>query len=222
MLRTFYLCFLLSIFFSCKEEEKCVSNCAKIVITGQIIDASKKKGISKVPIDIYSQSMGILNSKIKLGDTKTNKNGQFTFSKTIDKELFTFKTLNVVAHLNENFISSHFEKGKITTSIYKYSPTTHIEIVMHPEVDLTINLLDKQNDNFKNFTLTYSYNHPYTIGIYSLPTQTLKDTSITVKTAAGKYTIIEWRKNYGPGINKKFVDSVFCETNKVNIISIPF
>lgn len=221
MSRSLLIIILFSLLTSCEEE--CTGDCAEILITGQVTNALNNQGIAKVPIQVNWQEsgFGFFNTTLKFANTKTNKQGQFKISKTIDKAKFEDYFLKVEADIPNGFIDNYAQNDKITSYIIRYEQVRDIRMAIYPEARLSIKLVKNQQDNFNFFDLTYSYHKPFSAGGIRSDGG-LTDTTYNVKTAADIYTIIEWKKNYGIGQNVTFVDSIMCSSSKDNIFLINY
>ncbi len=221
MLRVILILLLFSLITSCEKE--CTGNCAEITIVGQVLSASNNQGLAKVPVKVYWQSsgFGFFNSTLKVAKTKTNKRGEFKISKTIDKARFEDYYLQVETDIPNGFIDNYGQKEKLTKYINQYQPVADLRMVVYPEAKLLIKLVKNQNDNFNYFDVSYSYHRPYS-GSGFESNSSLRDTILTRKTGAGVYTRITWRKNYGPGQNTYFNDSILCSSSKDNVFVINY
>ncbi|RDC64828.1 hypothetical protein [Adhaeribacter pallidiroseus] len=221
MVRVILILLLCSLITSCEKE--CGGNCAEITIVGQVVSASTNQGIEKVPIAVYWQSsgFGFFNATLKVAKTKTNKRGEFKISKTIDKARFQNYYLKVETSMPGGFIDNYGQKEKLTEYINQYQPVADLRMMVYPEAKLLIKLVKNQTDNFNSFDVSYSYHRPYS-GSGFASNSRLRDTILIVKTAADVYTRITWSKNYGPGQNTSFTDSIRCFSSKDNVFVINY
>lgn len=213
---------LLALLTSCKKEE-CTGDCVEVVFTGKVIDLSNKQGVERVPIQVFWQSnpFGFFSNTSEVADSRTDKQGQFTISKSIDKSKFEFNSLHVEARVPNGYISRHGPYEKEIQLIHQYAQRYEARFEMHQEANLDIKLVKNQSDSFNLFALAYSYDHPYSVGVIS-GAKAVRDTTIRVKTAAGVYTKVRWEKTLGIRQSKTFVDSILCDAAKNNTLIVAY
>lgn len=223
MIKVLFLCLIISLIISCKKNT-CNGDCREIHISGRVVDTSNNKGLANVPIQIYWQDRGfcISCSKMNVSNSKTNNQGNFDFVVTVDKERFKNDFLYVEAAIPNGYIHSYSKTERFEYDyVTEYDPeVSGLRFVMYPKANLLIKLVKNQNDNFNFFDVQYTYS-PTSIGIFH-PSGTFTDTTFSVETSANIYTKIEWRKGYGFGQTKNFIDSIKCSPASNNNFTINY
>jgi hypothetical protein len=202
-----------------KDNDKCVGECATVTISGQVVDTPILKGISNIPVKIYLRSggpgIGVVTKDIAL--TTSDKQGNFAITVSIDKSLFPRYQLYIEPVLSETYISSFYPGANNYKNFEQYqSEISNLRFTLHPKAILKIELRNTQNQTFNDFSLSYSYSTTLVgrFDHYGLPP--LRDTILSMETAANIYTRIFWSKTYSPGQTSYFSDSITCNATGNN------
>ena len=223
MIKFPFLLLTILIIISCKKNN-CNGDCREIQISGQVIDTSNNKGLANVPIQVYWQDRGFCISctQMHVNNSKTNNQGSFDFIVTVDRERFETDFLYVEAAIPNGYIHSYSKTERVEYDyITQYdNQVSGLRFVMYPKANLLIKLVKNQNDNFNFFDVKYTYS-PTSIGIFN-SSGAFTDTAFNVETSANIFTKIEWRKGYGFGQSKNFVDSIKCSSQSNNSFTINY
>ncbi len=220
MLRAFCICVIITLSISCKKQ-MCDGNCAPISISGRVVDSSNRSGIPGVPIKIYWQDLGLcyICPEIDVAESKTDNDGNFSFTISIDSLQFGGHGLFVSATIPRGYIPD----GYLVEFLPAYVPSfNNIRFVLFQKTDLSIQLVRTQNDNFTSLDLHYYYNFTHS-GLYSYmgsPPTAIE--SFNVATAANVFTKIVLTKAYGFGQTSTFTDSIKCKSNSLNKIVVNY
>ena len=219
MLKNFLLLLIVISFFSCaKEDTNCIGKCAKITISGRVVDTPNQAGIANIPIKIFLRSGGPgIGPVTKDIDVITSdKQGNFKTIINIDTSLFPNYRLYIEPVLSELYINpfggqdyrnyDHFQKE-----------ITGVKFVLFHKTFLKIQLRNKQNETFNGFSLSYTFTNSLLGTFDHRGPPPLKDTTIIRETAADIYTRIFWSKIYVPGQISDFSDSIICSKDGDNI-----
>ncbi len=109
MHRWLFLIVIMILFYSCKKEVDCYGNCANIHFSGLITDTATGKGVANVPVQLIWNErggFGLFNDNEKITESKTNKDGYFNFTATVDKNRFNDSYLSLAASLPSNYIQT--------------------------------------------------------------------------------------------------------------------
>lgn len=214
------------LFSSCtKKPFDCRSNCAKIIISGQVWDSSYRKGLPNLPVKIYWQDAGMcpICPESVIGNSNTDANGRFYFNMSIDSSRFHGNNLHVAAQLPADYIANTSHNGFVDESFSQYNQSfQNIKFTMFQAAKLNIRLQRTQTDNYIGFELFYRFAFTR-FGIYGYfgppPSQY---TDFNVTTAANVYTKVSWHKAHSPGVFTDFVDSITCVANANNTIVLNY
>ena len=198
--------------FACaKEDAKCIGKCAKITISGQVVDTPNQAGIANIPIKIFLRSggpgIGPVTKDIDV--ITTDKQGNFKTTINIDTSQFPRYKLYIKPIISELYIDP-FEGEDYKYYDHFQKDISNLKFVLFYKTLLKIHLRNTQNETFNDFSLfyTFTYTRRGTFDHRGLPP--LKDTTIITETAANIYTRIYWDKTYVPGQTKYFSDSIIC------------
>jgi hypothetical protein len=226
-MRSFVFFISISIFFiSCKKDiPACTGNCADIVVSGKVYDATNNIGFSKVPltIDWFSNHRNCIfcPASKRVYSGSTDKNGNFNFTITIDSSLFLDYDLTLRVPNQPEYLS--YSNDYFESQLYKYNPTgfQNTQFKMYPKANLTIRLHRVQNDNFTYFLAEHYYLNGSTYGDYIIAGQQFAESPvINTVTSANIYTKISWKKVFSPGVFTQQVDSLICTKNGNNFFDI--
>src|SRR5215204_3917468 len=105
MLKLFYLSAVIIAIVSCKKET-CHGNCEEIKIVGRVVDSSNTKGLANILVKVYWQDRGICYQcpEIDISSKKTDKDGNFNFSVSIDTSRFGKYALYVAIPIPKGYI----------------------------------------------------------------------------------------------------------------------
>jgi len=230
MLRILGLLVITATSVSCKKET-CQGNCANISISGTLIDSSTSRGLAKVPINVYWQDQGVCYScpQIDVLNAKTDNDGNFSFTTSIDTSRFGRYALYVSAPIPPGYIPDGYlgdpinQENLLKESLSNYTSSfDNIRFILYQKTNLNIQLVRTQNDIFTGFDLDYYYDFTH-LGLYTYTgPPPVSVTSFSRATAANVFTKIIWTKGYGFGQTSSFVDSIKCTVNTNNSISIPY
>jgi hypothetical protein len=212
---------------ACKKRAVCRGNCVDIRITGRLYDGVTNAGLPSQPVQLWWEYLGycLFCSDAKITDGRTNANGDFDFSATIDTTVFNNRYYLVVRALPPlNYLND-----AVHPSIFGYNPSglMNLKISMSPKADISIQLHRTMTDTFRFFSVTSLYRNPYgqtgaTNFVYNSGSRG-RDTTINMLTSAGVYTVIEWYKS---GLSGTYLqqgkDSLVCTTAGPNIFNISY
>jgi hypothetical protein len=220
---------------SCTKEgvDKCRSNCAIIIISGQAWDSSYRKGMANIPVKVYWQDAGMcfICPENIIANSKTDANGRFYFNMSIDSSRFHGNGLHIavtmptgyISNGSVGYISNGSNGGNMDAAIYQYtSSVRNIRFHMYESAKLNIKLQRTQTDNYIGFDLNYRFDFTR-FGIYGYfgpPPSAYTD--FNVATAANVYTKVSWQKWLSPGVISTFVDSIKCVANSNNTITLNY
>lgn len=224
MVKNFLLFLLVTSLFACaKDDVKCIGDCAKITISGQVVDTPNLTGIANIPIKIFLRSggpgMGTTTKDIDV--ITSDKQGNFKTTINIDTSLFPRYKLYIESNAGENYISP-FEGDEYVYYRHFQKDILSVKFVLFDKAVLQIQLRNTQNETFNDFSLSYTFTTTL-LGTFEhrgLPP--LKDTTLFRETAANIYTRIFWSKTYAPGQMTYFSDSIICSKDGNNIYVLKY
>ena len=221
---------ILFLFNSCKKEslglqKKCENNCAPIYVNGRVIDASSQTGMKDVPITLVwsvRRSWCLFDCRdIILYNTKTKSDGTFSFQMDIDTSFFNHDYLILTPTTPAGFTA--IQANKTTMGRYVATGLQQINYEYFPITSLQINLRRNQADSFRSFQLNVFFKN--TQGLYynnSSGNRNMGDTTFNIQAPAGMYSRIYWTKVFNPGVFLNYIDSIKCEKNRPNYITINY
>lgn len=218
---------------SCKKTlPPCTKNCVDISISGKVLVKTSGTALSNAPVELkwYYNGLCLFCSSYKVASAKTNANGSFNFTTTIDSSLFTnhslvlrvfYDTASYFADpLNASPYNNYIEERFYSL---KSISTQSSLFELYPKTSLTLNLHRVLNDNFTYFSVGHQFINRIGYGDYAIYGQQFaKDTTIQTKTSADVYTKITWRKNSGPGQFTEQTDSVLCTAAGPNVFNLNY
>ena len=211
-----------------KYEPDCAAgNCITANIRGSLHVKPSGEGLKKIPVTIYFRStMYMLPAQKKVASGKTNSNGEFDFSVTIDTTSFEDHRLIVEIPGQKNYfamptIGNSHEKYQRIFSDYNEDVLKNINFVFYRKATLTINFKRTQVDDFDSFYFDYSFDG--NSGFSAISEESLKHKNkFQIETAADVYTKMRWWKRLNGEIFFETVDSLFCGKNSKNEFSINY
>ncbi len=215
---------------SCKKEQPvCKSNCFNIVIKGRVFDKTNLKGLVNIPVEVNWLRGGIcIGCTIySVAKGKTDADGRFNFTKSIDTILFKDYTLSIEIPADSTYFINPLETGSryFRKRLHSYTgpELQQLNFELYPKVPLTIKLRRTQTDNFGYFILNHSFSNIFSVNSYSLyDPQLAKDTVLHLQTAPDVYTKIEWRKGINGGPFTEGTDSLRCTKGGTNTIEVNY
>jgi len=215
---------------SCKKEQPvCKGNCYNIVIKGRVFDKTNLKGLVNIPVEVNWRRGGICIgcTVYTVAKGKTDANGDFNLSQSIDTILFKDYNLSVEIPADTAYFINPLEAGNrfFRKRLYGFTgpELQQLNFELYPKVPLTIKLRRTQTDNFGYFILGHSFIDNFSVSSYSLYNpQLAKDTVLHLQTAPDIYTKIEWRKGINGGPFTEVTDSLICTKGGTNTIEVNF
>ena len=224
MVKNFLLFLVATSLFACtKDDVKCIGDCAKITISGQLVDTPNLTGIANIPIKIFLRSggpgMGTITKDIDV--ITSDKQGNFKTTINIDTSLFPSYKLYIEPIAGETYITP-FEGDDYVYSSHFQKDILSVRFVLFHKAVLQIQLRNTQNETFNDFSLSYTFTNTLrgTFDQRGLPP--LKDTMLVRETTANIYTRIFWSKTYAPGQTTYFSDSIICNKDGNNIYVLKY
>ena len=236
----FLIIFLVAVTFcSCKKEKinpsDCTAGCKTVRLSGQVLDVSSNIGIANTEVKAHfyqwkSTCFICFGEPVEtFATTITDNLGRFSFDIIVDTGVFDQShhySLDVYANTNENYISgnsksfSHYNENFSNITLNKYKKTK-----------LTIKFKRDSSDIFNHYVADYFFRDNIN-GINIQPTnqadymklfsQNMPDTTIEVNTGANFWTKIKGRKISTTSTISEHTDSIFCNANTINNITIKY
>jgi hypothetical protein len=215
---------------------KCNGNCTKVRLTGKVVDLSTNQGLKNIEVKAHygkykSTCIFCLSDNFETNATTTTDTlGNFNFDIDVIKADFnqTYKyAVTIYSNVNDEYISGNY------VSFDKYEPTfSNIVLNKYKKTKLSIKFKRNLVDVFDYYVADYFFRDDIN-GVNIQPTNQadymksfsliMPDTIIEVNTGANFWTKINGRKYYSNGIPPtNYVDSIFCNTNTTNTITIKY
>lgn len=232
--------FFIIVFCSCKKEKinpsDCTAGCKNVHLSGKLLDVSSNEGISNTEVQAHfyqwkSTCYFCFGEPVEtFAKTKTDIFGNFDIDIIVDAGVFDQShhyLLNVYANDNDNyFLGNH-------VSFLNYNESfSNIILTKYKKTKLNIRLKRDSSDIFNLYFADYIFRdninvvniEPTNQSVYrKLFWQTMPDTTVEVNTGANFWTKIIGKKySASSSIISENVDSVFCNANTSNNITIKF
>ena len=228
------------LFYSCKKEKinpsDCTGGCKTIRLSGKILDVSSNIGIRNTEVKAHfyqwkSTCFICFGEPVEtFAKTTTDNLGRFNINIIVDTSVFDQShhySFDVYSNTHENYISgnpksfSHYKEDFSNIILTKYQKTK-----------LSIKFKRDSLDLFERYMADHTFYDTYN-NVNIRPTnqldylryfsQIMSDTTIEVETGANTWTKINGTKISGSShIISEHVDSVFCNVNTTNFITIKY
>ncbi|MES2773673.1 MAG: hypothetical protein V4722_05790 [Bacteroidota bacterium] len=229
MLKSLSVLLITTVLLSCKKDKfnECTSHCKTYSISGRAFDGSTQKGLSEIPIKLkWSYFRFCIFCPGPLEDIyhgKTDVNGNFSFTITVDSTLFADYSLEVIFPEKENYQKDWL--GSFTS----LNASNNFQVAYYPISNLTIQLHRTLADNFKSLRLVHNWSPIYLasqVGFKEdyegpIPNGT-GDTTINTQTISGLITNVTLWKIFSNGTSIGIKDSLLCKTGAANIVNINY
>ncbi|HSY62013.1 MAG TPA: hypothetical protein VK796_09065 [Cytophaga sp.] len=228
------------IYARCKKDlpiPTCSGNCTDIVFSGNVLNMASGLPISNAQIQVTTPGdYGAVDTIYVVGTVKTDVNGNFSVGKSIDTAIHKFYT--VQATMPQGFLIAAqpsdeyaINPANIQTQYFNVTNTgiQHIQVGAFPVTKLAINLhrssplasgyivnLNYSIDNRR----TYPFNILYGSAFWTSIKNT--DTVIYLETTSNLNTIIGWYGGSDSSNLVKGIDSISCQPNITNQITINY
>lgn len=187
------------------------------------------QGLADIPVEVNWRKGGMCIgcTVYKVTNGKTDANGNFNLTKTIDTSFFEDHFLKVSIPSDSAYFIDllEAENGFFAKRFYDFNAVQlqQINFELYPKVPLTIRLRRIQQDNFGYYTVSHSFatNLPGSYYEFNNPLAAV-DTIIHQQTAPGIYTRIIWRKGFVAGPFTEGSDSLVCTSGGNNTIEVNF
>lgn len=234
-----WLIILISIrclFISCVKEKEylpdCTTgNCIDVNIRGLLYVITSEEKINNIPIEVffYKRTGEWYGEIQKIISGKTNKNGVFDFTVTIDTTFFEDYHLTVRVPHQKNYITfddnnSYHEYSTRSFYYYNKDMLQNVNFGFYKKATLSIILKRTQTEDFEYFDVNYLFgNSPQHIAyIISGYDKTPNEIIQTVEVGADVQLKIWWLKVLKGGERNVETDSLICKQNSNNIFTINY
>ena len=218
----------------------CSGDCNDVFFSGNVLNAAYNTPIRNAQIQVTTPGdfLGPVDTIYIVGTVLTDANGNFSILKNIDTTTHTMYTIK--ATMPPGYLVSPETSDQYSTYVdntekeYFYaidSGIRQIQFEAFPVTRLQINLHRSSalpdNNSYNEMNLDYSVDNADfdLIGsAYSGFIETLKntDTVIYLETSPVLHTIIQWSRGTGSGTFVSGTDSISCQPNTTNQISITY
>ena len=231
---------LVSIYSKCAKDlplPACSGNCSDIVFSGNVMDVVTGLPIRNAQIKITTPGdYGTIDTVYVLGVVGSNANGNFNLSKSIDTSIH--KLYSVEAIMPEGYLIS-----PQTTDDYSIDPSNiqlqyfnaadpgihNIQFSAFSPSRLAINLHRNSPLPAAGLTMEFDYSI-HTPGVYQVYGNSSWfqasvrniDTVIYIETAPNLNTVINWNGTSYINTLSQGADSITCQSNVANQISITY
>ena len=237
----FLIIFLVAVTFcSCKKEKinpsDCTAGCKTVRLSGQVLDVSSNIGIANTEVKAHfyqwkSTCFICFGEPVEtFATTITDNLGRFSFDIIVDTGVFDQShhySLDVYANTNENYISgnsksfSHYKENFSNITFTKYQKTKLSIKYKRDSLDLFEHYTSVHTffDNFNNVNIRPVNQFNY----IKYFTQIINDTTVEVMTGGNIWTKINGKKfSASSHIISEHTDSIFCNANTINNITIKY
>lgn len=234
------LLFFSLIFYSCEKEKinpsDCTAGCKTIRLSGKVLDASSNIGIANAEVRAHfyqwkSTCFICFGEPVEtFAKTQTDYLGRFNVDIIVDTGVFDqmhHYSLIVYANTYENYISgnsksfSHYNDNFSNITLTKYQKTKLSIRFKRDSIDLFDRYIAEHIfvDNLNNVNIR----PPNQVNFFKHFSQIIPDTTLEVVTGANTWTKIFSKKISGSShIISEYADSVFCNANTANNITIKY
>lgn len=201
--------------FSCRKQNiVCTGNCSVINSTGYIINKLTNAKVGNVPITLdWVTSRIFLCAQKNVYSGKSNANGTFNFTSSIDTSRFKEYRLKLRIEDNPDFISLPERGFNLNQYLYSYNINGLQNVIfeVYPKANLKIKLNRTSTDQFTYFSVVHSFVDNAQYSDFSvLSPQEINKTEVNVFTAADIYTKVIITKTLANGTSTYLVDSLKC------------
>jgi hypothetical protein len=215
---------------SCKKDIQvleCLNNCKTFTLQGSVYDGTTNIGFANTELKVkWGSYIGSCfycpNDKKNIYVGKSDANGNFQFSITVDTTRFSNFNLDLLTPTKENFYNSFI------TSLNNSDLTqTPINIVYYPSTTLTLKLFKIQSSSLKFINISHEWKQTHGNGqllFISDYAQTRPiangDTIINMSTVADLKTIVTVEKRFLDNSFVNIKDSIICRKAQNNILNM--
>jgi hypothetical protein len=215
---------------------KCNGNCTKVRLTGKVVDLSTNQGLKNIEVKAHygkykSTCIFCLSDNFETNTTTTTDAlGNFNFDIDVVKADFnqTYKyAVTIYSNVNDEYISGNY------VSFDKYEPFfSNIVLNKYKKTKLNIKFKRALLDTFSSYVAYHNFydningaiidprnQNPDFVKLFS---QNITDSIVETYTGANFWTKINSRKFSSTGIISDHTDSIFCNANTTNTITIRY
>jgi hypothetical protein len=215
----------------------CSGNCTEIIFSGSVLNAPYSLPIRNAQIEVTTPGdYRPVDTTYIVGTVKTDADGNFSLIKSIDTTIH--KIYYIKATMPSGYLTSLETSDQYTTnpdntsSQYFYlndSGIQRIQFEAFPITRLKINLHRTSslptNITYSNFTFSVNDGIGYPIGLTNTwfqETSKNTDTVVYIETSPVVNTVIQWDRTSNTSLLSKGSDSISCQPNITNQISITY
>ncbi len=236
----FLIIFLVAVTFcSCKKEKinpsDCTAGCKTVRLSGQVLDVSSNEGLRNTEVKAhFYQSKACLffcfgEPVETFAQTITDDQGRFNVDIIVDTGVFDGAhsyRLNIYANASDNYIL-----GNGISFIHYNENFSNITLTKYKKTKLNIKFKRDSSDIFNHYVADYFFRdninainiQPTNQADYmKLFSQNIPDTTIEVNTGANFWTKVKGRKFSTTSTISENIDSIFCNANTINTITIKY
>lgn len=219
-----FVFFFFFLFASCKKESIAFSpHIKEMLVSGSVFDSTNQRGLANAPVRFFWVGPGSTH----LVSGHTDAQGKFKIMVTVDTTRFSQEAIAVAVDAPEGFIASNgYRQVLLGASIQEYAEeVSYPRVVMFAMANLLITLRRSKTDYFDEMQSNYEFyegNKHHLMSFINPVTAPITMSSRTISTAAGIPTRILWTKKLFSGATANFKDSIVCQPNAANEITIEY
>ncbi len=224
------LFFVAMLFFACKKEltaKKCIENCETYNIKGKLNDAVTNSGLANTTVELkwsYFRYCIICPRDVKVFAGRTDANGNFAFTVSVDTTFFNNYSLELSSPNNNNY----FELFPKSLKQIDLQNDSFVQVNYYPIANLKLTLRKTSTDSVQGIVVAHLWRVPgvteyISIQDYFGTTPKIpRDTTLSIQTIAGISTKVLVNMVYANGNRAEVSDSIVCARNVISTLNINY